>query len=108
MAGFYGADVEQLRSLGGELSRQATALESIVSRLTPKVEQVSWTGPDAQRFLDDWHARLAVLLRKVAEELQGASQRALQNATAQEDASNGSGAASPTFNGAGAPGGIGA
>lgn len=92
MAGFFGADVEQLQLLGRELTQQAEELDSITSRLTSRITSVDWRGPDAQRFMSDWHDRLAVSLRSTAGALRDVSSRALESARQQEDASGAGGA----------------
>lgn len=112
MAGFVGADVEQLRLLGRELGQQAGQLEAIVSRLSTRVTSVEWRGPDARKFIDEWNARLSVSLRATANSLRDESGRVEANARQQEQASAGSGSETPrvgfpahvTSGGAGAAG----
>lgn len=92
MAGFFGADVEQLRLLGRELTQQAEMLESVVARLTSRIGSVEWHGPDAQKFKAEWHDQLAVRLRATAGSLRDASGHVEGNAGQQEQASQGPGA----------------
>lgn len=94
MAGFIGADIEQLRALGNELTRQAEELESVISRLTSRITSVDWRGPDAQRFTSDWHDRLAGMLRSAATLFRDAAAKVMEDARQQESAS-GAGSSGP-------------
>lgn len=89
MAGFYGADVEQLQQLARDLDVRAEELNQITSRLTTKVASVAWKGPDAQRFTTDWNERLSVELRKVSTALVEISGHVRVNARDQESTSRG-------------------
>src|SRR5438874_73521 len=54
MAGFYRADVAQLRSLAGVMGKAATTLEMQGMQLSGLVNNTTaWTGSDAQRFKRD-------------------------------------------------------
>jgi len=88
---FFGADVEQLRSLSTELRHQSDELESIASRLSTRIEQVTWRGPDADRFRSDWQGSHLAALRRAVRLLQEAAGQALDNARQQEDTSQGGG-----------------
>ncbi|MBU1250726.1 MAG: hypothetical protein KJ659_11245 [Actinobacteria bacterium] len=89
MSNFFGADVEQLRSLGQEIAQRAQELNAVAARMTARVDEVSWTGPDGQRFKTRWAAELAVDLRRVAARMEDAAQAALSNAREQEEKSGG-------------------
>lgn len=92
MAGFFGADVEQLNQLGHELNHEAEQLDALTLRLTSRIASVAWHGPDAQKFTSEWHDRLAVSLRATAGALRDASGQAAANARQQVEASGGTGA----------------
>lgn len=94
MPGFFGADVEQLRQLGRDLTTQAEQLDATVARLNAKVSSVPWQGPDAERFRSDWSQRLSVSVKSVADILRDASSKSLANAVQQEQASGVPGAPS--------------
>lgn len=104
MSGFFGADVEQLRQLGRDLTTQAEQLDATVARLNSKVLSVPWQGPDAERFRSDWSQRLSVSVKSVADILRDASSKSLANAVQQEQASGVSGAPSGLANGLSDPG----
>ena len=91
MTGFYGADVEQLRALGRDLQREADGLEAMLVRLTSRIEQVAWQGPDVQRFRAEWRDRHLPQARGVVAGLRDAGGAAGANAGQQEAVSSGGG-----------------
>lgn len=90
MAGFYGADVEQLRVLSRELQIQADLLVAASGRLHGRVSEMSWRGPAGERFRSDWSESLAPSIRIAADALAGASLAVARNAEDQAIASGGS------------------
>ena len=103
MSGFFGADVEQLRQLGRDLTAQAEQLDATVARLNSKVLSVPWHGPDAAQFRSDWSQRLSVSVKSAAEVLRVASTKALANAVQQEQASSALGTTQGADNGSSLP-----
>lgn len=95
MAGFFGADVEQLHLLERVLSQQAEQLEAVVSRLSARITSVEWRGPDAQKFKTEWQDHLSGNLRASANRLRDASGQVAGNARQQEEASGRLGGAAP-------------
>ena len=91
MSGVYGADVEQLRRLGRELTQQAEQLDSILGRLSAGIDAVHWSGPDAARFRESWRADLSPKLRSASRHLADAGGASISNAAGQEAVSGGSG-----------------
>ncbi|SEQ52215.1 MULTISPECIES: WXG100 family type VII secretion target [Micrococcaceae] len=85
----WGADVEQLRQLGGKLEHGASEIESQRNKLTNFLDQVDWRGPDADKFKDQWRGEHTSKLNQVAEALREAGNRAKQNAEQQTQASQG-------------------
>jgi uncharacterized protein YukE len=85
----WGADVEQLRQLGGKLEHGASEIESQRNKLTNFLDQVDWRGPDADKFKDQWRGEHTSKLNQVAEALREAGNRAKQNADQQTQASQG-------------------
>ena len=85
----WGADVEQLRQLGGKLEHGASEIESQRNKLTNFLDQVDWRGPDADKFKDQWRGEHTSKLNQVAEALREAGNRATQNAEQQTQASQG-------------------
>jgi hypothetical protein len=87
MSNLYGADVDQLRQLSSELAQQAEQLGSAASRVSGRVDNTAWRGPDAEGFRADWKGQHAATIRAAQQQLQDASAQALANAKAQEEAS---------------------
>lgn len=90
MSNMYGADVEQLRLLGREFSQQAEQLEAIIGRISGRVDNAGWRGPDAEGFRSNWRSQLTVSIRSAMHILQDGSSQAIANAKQQEEASGGS------------------
>ncbi len=91
MSGFIGADVEALRLLSTQLTSSAEELESLVSRLSGRVDAAQWRGPDSERFRSDWGQRYSTMIRKAVIALRGASESVRTNAGQQESASTAEG-----------------
>jgi hypothetical protein len=85
----WGADVEQLRTLGNKLDHGATEIESQRNKLSTALDSTDWRGPDADKFKDQWRGEHTSLLNKVADALREAGQKAKRNADEQSTASNG-------------------
>ncbi|WP_104082183.1 MULTISPECIES: WXG100 family type VII secretion target [unclassified Cryobacterium] len=84
----WGLDVEQVRTLSSQLSQKASDIEGVLSTLTNTLGNTEWTGPDASGFRSDWNGQHSAALRQVINALNEASQKASQNAQAQEQTSN--------------------
>lgn len=87
--GFFGADPEQLRQLGGALSGKGEELRTILARLDTQIENVSWRGPAAERFKAEWRSQHSVRARQAVGALDSAASQAQANARQQEEASSG-------------------
>ncbi|TFD46348.1 hypothetical protein E3T55_17195 [Cryobacterium frigoriphilum] len=85
----WGLDVEQVRQLSSQLSQKAGDIEGVLSTLSSTLNSTDWTGPDATGFRSDWSGQHTTALKQVIAALRDASQKANQNAQAQESASNG-------------------
>jgi uncharacterized protein YukE len=88
MAGFTGMDIPGVRTLATQMKAKADEIEGIQRELTSKLQGTQWVGPDRQQFEGDWNGQYSNSLRQVAQALRDAAQRAEQNATQQEQASN--------------------
>lgn len=84
----WGLDVEQVRTLSSKLNQEASTIQQVLSTLTSQLGNTQWSGPDAEQFRNDWSSTHTVALNRVINALQDASQRASQNAAAQENVSN--------------------
>ena len=83
----WGADVDQLKTLGTKLTTGADAIEAQKNELSSRLDTVQWTGPDAQKFRDEWSGTHMVSLAKVVDALRTAGTRATRNAEEQTTAS---------------------
>jgi hypothetical protein len=84
----WGADVEQLRTLGSKLEQGASDIDSQRASLTSALNVIEWHGPDATKFKDQWNGELSTMLRRVSEALTEAGQKAKRNADEQTTASH--------------------
>lgn len=72
MAGFYGADTEQLTQMASLLRERAATVRELGGRLEPLVmNEASWQGPDADRFRNRWSQEAARLVDSIGEDLTG-------------------------------------
>lgn len=85
----WGLDIQQVRTLSSQLSRQAETIQQALSTLTSALQGTQWTGPDAEQFRNEWSSTHTSNLKTVINALQEASQKAARNADAQEQASQG-------------------
>lgn len=89
MAGqFTGMDIGGVRTLAQQLTTKANEIQQIMQSLTSSLQNTQWVGPDQTRFLGDWQSTHVTALNNVVNGLNDASQKATQNATEQENASN--------------------
>ena len=84
----WGADVEQLRTLGTKLQHGANEIEQQKNNLNTLLNSTQWMGPDADAFKQQWSGEHMSQLTRVAESLKEASQKATRNAQQQSDASH--------------------
>ena len=84
----WGLDVEQVRTLSKQLHNKSQQVQEILTTLTSALESVDWKGPDADKFRSDWKGTHTAALKNVIHALDDASQKATQNANAQEQTSN--------------------
>ncbi len=89
MAGqFTGMDIPGVRQLAQGMKSKAEEIRSVMQQLTGQLQNTQWVGPDRERFSNDWQSQHVAALNRVIQGLEEASQRAIQNATEQEQASN--------------------
>ena len=88
LVAIWGADVDQLRQLGNKLKAGAENIEQQRSQLKGALDGTDWKGPDADKFRSEWDSQHASNLKKVADALREAGDRAQKNAEQQQQASN--------------------
>ena len=87
MAVTHGMNPEEVRALGTQLQDVARQIETIMGQLNSKVGSTTWVGPDASQFKDQWWPEHRQHLQRVATDLSGFGQSALNNAAEQEQVS---------------------
>lgn len=83
----HGADVAALRGWAAAASDGAARLEDLVLGLDHALVTLPWSGPDQQRFLEDWQRRHSPAVRGASRALVHASDRVSLDADEQELAS---------------------
>ena len=83
----WGADVQQLKTLGSKLSAGSNEIEQQRNTLNKVLHSTDWKGPDADKFRSEWNGQHVAALAKVSQALQEAGKQASRNATEQESAS---------------------
>jgi uncharacterized protein YukE len=61
----YGANPEQLASLGRSLKQQITSIEGVVSAVTSALAGTTWMGPARDQFESDWQQSFRTALNKL-------------------------------------------
>jgi hypothetical protein len=87
MNGFWGADVDALRTIGLLCLRRADLLDEIETTLSATIDRAEWTGEDADRFRADWSGAVRSGLQDRGIELRQHARRLAQHAEEQEIAS---------------------
>ena len=84
----WGADVQQLKTLGSKLVAGSNEIEQQRNTLNKVLHSTDWKGPDADRFRNEWQSQHMTALQKVAQALDEAGKKATKNANEQEQASH--------------------
>lgn len=61
----YGANPEQLASLGRSLKQQITGIEGVMSAVTSALGGTTWVGPARDQFEQDWNTTFRNALNKL-------------------------------------------
>lgn len=95
MAGFYGADISQLRTLAGSMGKAADTIALQSTQLTNVINSTSsWKGQDASLFKSDWNSSHRQSLIKAVSMLRSGAKELKSHANEQEFASQKSGESS--------------
>jgi uncharacterized protein YukE len=95
MAGFYGADIAQLRSLAGVMGKAADAISLQSTQLSNAINSTAaWQGRDATVFKGDWNSQHRQSLVKAANMLRENASQLKKHANQQEFASHNDGSGS--------------
>ncbi len=85
---FLGLDPTAVRALAGQMRNAASDIQSMTNNLTSMLGQTQWTGPDHDRFANEWQGTHIPQLHQVMSALEQAARDADMNAQQQEQASN--------------------
>ena len=61
----YGANPEQLASLGRSLKQQITSIEGVMSTVSSALSGTTWVGPAHDQFESDWNTSFRTALGKL-------------------------------------------
>ena len=61
----YGANPEQLASLGRALKQQIASIESVMSTVSSALGGTTWVGPARDQFESDWNTSFRTALNKL-------------------------------------------
>ena len=63
----YGANPEQLSSLGRSMKQQRTAIDGVVGAVNSALAGTVWEGPARQQFESEWNISLKSALNRLNE-----------------------------------------
>lgn len=89
MAGFYGADIEQMQQLEAALNQQAEVIQNVITTIRGKVDGTNWVGPDADKFRAEWNGTHTQSLNRVVGEMKQTSALVKKNWLQQQQTSQG-------------------
>jgi hypothetical protein len=82
-----GADISALRGFGYSAARRRRDIEATRQRLTLAIEALDWSGPDRDRFLDEWRRFHLPGLMSLEQDIGDVARSAFHQANVQEQAS---------------------
>lgn len=63
----YGANPEQLTSLGNSLKHQMESINGVISTVSSMLAGTTWEGPARQQFENDWNTTFRNALNRLNE-----------------------------------------
>ncbi len=83
-----GGDVNELKAFATHLtSKSLPDIEQVFTQIDQKIGQTTWSGADAKAFSGDWEQQKTTIMNQLKSALEGISQKATQQAQAQEQVS---------------------
>ncbi len=77
----YGANPEQLASLGRSLKQQITSIESVMSTVSSALSGTTWVGPARDQFESDWNTSFRTALNKLNQAFDAAGSDCIARST---------------------------
>jgi len=74
MSGMYGADPDQLQTLGTTLKRQMDAINGVMSSISSVLSNTTWQGPAHDRFAGEWQGAFKGALNRLNQAFEAAGQ----------------------------------
>jgi uncharacterized protein YukE len=94
LAGYFGGDPDQMRTLARAFEQAAQRLENVGREVSSRLSGTPWAGPDADRYRSQWHGESLAKMRGVVSALHDAAAALQRNASEQEKVSSAAGGAS--------------
>lgn len=104
MSPFLGADTEALRAHARVVTGSGARLEELGTTLRSAVDGVTWAGPDADAFREDFSTRVSGVLGPIADTLRTRAEELAAEADEQDEVSAADGATGPGGQGTGGTG----
>ncbi len=83
----FGADATGLRCFASSLAQQASEIEATRHALSVRLSSLSWSGPDHQRFFENWNRAHNPALVSLVTVISDSARRISAHAAAQDDVS---------------------
>ena len=83
-----GMNVDEVKRMSGQLRDAAEEITRIEQELTRGLEDVDWTGPDADRFRGQWSGEMVPALQQIMNAVNELGDTADRNAAEQESTSS--------------------
>lgn len=83
-----GMNVDEVKRMSGQLRDAAEEITRIEQELTRGLEDVDWTGPDADRFRGQWSGEMVPALQQIMNAVNELGDTADRNAAGQEATSS--------------------
>ena len=77
----YGANPEQLASLGRSLKQQITSIEHVISTVSSALGGTTWVGPARDQFENDWNTTFRNALGKLNQAFDAAGSDCIARST---------------------------
>ena len=77
----YGANPEQLASLGRSLKQQITSIEQVMSTVSSALGGTTWVGPARDQFENDWNTTFRNALGKLNQAFDAAGSDCITRST---------------------------
>ncbi len=77
----YGANPEQLASLGRSLKQQIASIDSVMGTVTSALGGTTWVGPARDQFESDWNTSFRTALNKLNQAFDAAGSDCIARST---------------------------